>query len=131
MGELMRLPMRFSQITMSLRHLTTVVPLTCVTWLLWAAISHAQDMPLSDLLIPGEDWQLAADGLKFAVGSATDRDGRVFFTDISDNKIYMIDVDSRVSIFVNDSLRTNGLMFGPGGRLFGCRNGTKEIVSFD
>jgi len=123
--------MFYSQIAMSLRYVTNLVRLTCVLWLLLAGISNAQDMPLTDLLIPGEDWQLAADGLKFAVGSASDKEGRVFFTDISDNKIYMIDVDSKVSVFVNDSLRTNGLMFGPGGRLFGCRNGTKEIVSYD
>jgi sugar lactone lactonase YvrE len=91
----------------------------------------AQDMPLSEILIPGEEWQLVAEGLKFAVGSASDKEGRVYFTDILENKIYVCDVDGKVSAFVTDSLRTNGLAFGPGGRLFGCRNGTKEIVAFD
>ncbi|MGE0760754.1 MAG: hypothetical protein AB7O38_27330, partial [Pirellulaceae bacterium] len=90
-----------------------------------------QDMPLSEILLPGEDWQLVADGLKFAGGSAADKEGRVFVTDILENKIYVIGLDGKTSVFVADSLRTNGVMFGPSGRLFGCRSGTKEIVAYD
>jgi gluconolactonase len=105
--------------------------LVCAALLALLPLARGQDMPLSELLIPGEDWQLVADGLKFAVGSAADKDGRVFVTDVLDNKIHAIDPNGKVSVFVADSLRTNGLMFGPGGKLFGCRNGTKEIVAFD
>jgi sugar lactone lactonase YvrE len=91
----------------------------------------AQDMPLSDLLIPGEDWQLVADGFKFTEGPATSSDGTLYFTDTLENKIFKVAPDGKLSTYVGDSLRTYGLFFGPGDKLYGCRNGTKEIVTFD
>lgn len=91
----------------------------------------AQDLPLSDLLIPGEKWQLAGEGFKFTEGPAADKHGNIYFTDIPENKIHRLENDGKISVFVANSLRTNGLMFGPGGMLFGCRNGSKDIVAFD
>ena len=34
-------------------------------------------------------------------------------------------------MFVEQSYGTNGLMFGPDGRLYGCQNGKKRIVAYD
>ncbi len=34
-------------------------------------------------------------------------------------------------MFVDQSYGTNGLMFGPDGRLYGCQNGKKRIVAYD
>ena len=90
-----------------------------------------QDMPLSDILMDGEAWKLVAEGFKFTEGPAVDAAGNVFFTDVPNNKIYKIDLEGKVTPFVEESHRTSGLIFGPGGKLYGCRRGLKQIVTYD
>jgi gluconolactonase len=84
-----------------------------------------------DLLIDGENWELVSKGHGFTEGPALGPDGRIFFTDIPNNKIHQIDKDGVVSVFIDNTNNTNGLAFGPDGRLYGCRAGSKEIVSWD
>lgn len=89
-----------------------------------------QDMPLSEILVEGEDWELVAEGYKFTEGPAVDASGNVFFTDVPNHKIYKIANDKSVTTFVEDSHRTSGLMFGPQGMLYGCRRGLQQIVAY-
>lgn len=96
-----------------------------------ASPADAKDMPLSELLIEGEGWELVAEGYKFTEGPAADGQGNLYFSDIPNNRIHKIDADGKVSVFVEDSHATNGLMFGPDGRLYGCQNGKERIVAFD
>ncbi len=91
----------------------------------------AQDMPLSQVLIDGEGWELVAEDFHFTEGPAVDAEGKVFFTDVPESKIYKIDGEGKVSLFAENTANTNGLMFGPDGRLFGCRNGDEKIVAYD
>jgi len=102
-----------------------------ITWLLLAANACCQDMPLSDILIEGEAWELVAEGYKFTEGPAVDAAGNVFFTDVPSSKIYKIALNGTVSPFVEESHRTSGLIFGPSGKLYGCRRGLKQIVAYD
>ena len=90
----------------------------------------AQDMPLTQVLLPGEGWQLLGEGFKFTEGPAVDADGNVFFTDIPADRIHKIDLQGKITVFATKTAKTNGLMFGPDGRLFGCRNGDKQIVAY-
>lgn len=107
-------------------------PLIFVIFLNCASSSaFAQDMPLSQVLIDGEGWQLVSQGHTFTEGPAVDAEGRVYFTDVRASKIWKIDLDGKVSLFVENSAGTNGLMFGPDGLLYGCRNGEKKIVAYD
>src|SRR4051812_7494400 len=82
------------------------------------SVVHAQDLPLKDMLIAGEDWKLVGEGYKFTEGPAVDGQGNVFFVDVPASKIYKIDVakQNTVSVFVEDSFRASGLMFGGDGR---------------
>ena len=50
--------------------------------LLAAVPCFAQDMPLTQVLIPGEQWELVAKGYQFTEGPAVDRQGNVFFVDV-------------------------------------------------
>src|SRR5262245_26211094 len=91
----------------------------------------AQDMSVSDVLIDGEGWWLVGEGYKFTEGPAADAAGQVYFTDIPNNRIHKIGLDDKVSVFAENTAGTNGLMFGPDGLLYGCRNGEKKIVTYD
>ena len=84
-----------------------------------------------DMLVPGEDWQLVSSGHGFTEGPMAAADGSVYFTDIPKNTIHRIAPDGGVSVFLGNTQGTNGLAFGPDGRLYGCRTGSGEIVSWD
>jgi sugar lactone lactonase YvrE len=107
--------------------------LRCIiaTLTLIPSVALAQDMSVSDVLIDGEGWRLVGEGYKFTEGPAVDADGHVYFTDIPNNRIYEIELDDKVSLFAENTAGTNGLMFGPDGLLYGCRNGEKKIVTYD
>lgn len=83
-----------------------------------------------DFLIEGEGWQEVAAGFKFTEGPAADAAGNVYFTDIPNNRIHKIDLEGKVTVFAEDTGGTNGLMFAPDGRLYGCQNGRKRIVAY-
>ncbi|MGE5192045.1 MAG: SMP-30/gluconolactonase/LRE family protein [Deltaproteobacteria bacterium] len=102
-----------------------------LAFLLVPSLALAQDMSVSDVLIEGEGWRLVAEGYKFTEGPAVDADGQVYFTDIPNSRIYKIGLDDKVSVFAENTANTNGLMFGPEGLLYGCRNGEKKIVTYD
>ncbi len=85
---------------------------------------------IAEILDPGKDWEVVSQGHKFTEGPAVDRQGNVFFTDIPNNRIHKISTDGKVSIFKEDTGGSNGLMFGPDGRLYACQNGRKRIVAY-
>src|SRR5207249_2482910 len=88
--------------------------------------ARAQDrrgaVEVGDRVDVGGGWQLLSEGHGFTEGPASDKEGNVFFTDIPNNRIHKIDLDGKVSVFAENTAKTNGLMFGPDGRLYGCRN---------
>jgi gluconolactonase len=117
------------------KHATAVFP-DGLRWL-WTnypapiTAGNGSKQPITDILIPGEDWQLVSSSHKFTEGPAANSKGEVFFTDIPKNRIHKIGLDGKVSIFVENSPGANGLMFGPNDQLYACQNGNKQIVSYD
>lgn len=84
-----------------------------------------------EMLIPGKDWELVSEGHTFTEGPVPGPDGTMFFTDIPKSLIHRVSADGKVSVFLENTKSTNGLAFGPDGRLYGCRTGSGEIVSWD
>lgn len=112
--------------------LRRVYILMAIAWLsLVPHLALAQDMALKDVLIDGEGWQLVGEGFAFTEGPAVDLGGNLYFTDVFRAKIYRLDAQGRPEVFVDQSYGTNGMMFGPDGRLHGCQNAKKRIVAYD
>jgi sugar lactone lactonase YvrE len=95
------------------------------------AADPAAAQGLAGLLIDGQDWELVAEGYGFTEGPAVDLKGNLYFTDTFRSKIYRLDDQGKAQVFVDQSFGTNGTMFGPDGRLYGCQNGKKRIVAYD
>ncbi len=95
-----------------------------------AGTSLAQDMAVTQVIIEGQSWELLGEGYKFTEGPAADAQGNVFFTDIPNSRIHKIDTAGKVTVFAENTAKTNGLMFGSDGLLYGCRNGDRKIVTY-
>lgn len=107
--------------------------LSFVALSVWGAFSLAafgQDMPLSQVLLDGEAWQLVSEGHTFTEGPAADREGNVYFADVRESKILRVGADGKAELFADNTANTNGLMFGADGMLYGCRNGDRQIVAY-
>lgn len=116
---------------MNSRGLYLIMAMLALVALRMPSPAAAQDMPLSQILIEGEGWELVASGFQYTEGPAADAQGNLYFSDVPNSRIHRLDGDGQVMTFVEKSDRTNGLMFGPGGRLFGCRNGLSQIVAWN
>lgn len=94
----------------------------------------AQDMPLTQVLIDGENWQLISKGHKITDAATKDADGNFYFTDVIEGKtINKVDVTGKVSIFIKDIERISGMQFGPNGKLYCTQIGAKygRVIAFD
>jgi sugar lactone lactonase YvrE/enterochelin esterase-like enzyme len=86
---------------------------------------------LSDILIPGEDWQLVGEHYKFTEGTAVNASGEAFFQDIPNSKTYKVDLDGKLSELSLDSKRASGTSFGPDGRRYVIAGATKQVIAYD
>lgn len=86
---------------------------------------------LKDILLPGEDWKLVADGYRFTEGPTANAKGEVFFNDVPNSKTYRIGLDGKVSEFLSESKKGDGQRFGPDGRLYAVAGGSEQIVAYD
>ena len=86
---------------------------------------------LSDLLIPGEDWEVVGENYKFTEGTAVNAKGEVFYLDIPVSKCYKVDTDKKLVALTTDTKRASGTCFGPDGKRYMAAGGTKQILSYD
>ena len=88
------------------------------------------DRPLRRQLLPGEGWNVVADGLGFADAPCTDADGNLYFCDMKAPAVYRVAAEGgERSVVVAEAV--SGLEFGPGGLLYGCQGGKQRIISID
>jgi sugar lactone lactonase YvrE/predicted esterase len=85
---------------------------------------------LQSILIPGEEWELVADGYRLTEGPVANAKGEVFFTDIPSSKAYRIELDGKVAEFISDTKRANGQAFGPDGRLYSVATAEQKILAY-
>ncbi len=115
------------------KHATEVFPdAVRMLWKDWPTPvkAGAGSQQMRDILVPGEGWELVADGYKFTEGPAADAKGEVFFNDIPNSKTYKIDLGGKVTPFLADSKGANGQAFGPDGRLYAVASGSEQVLAY-
>jgi enterochelin esterase family protein len=92
----------------------------------------AQDMPLSQVLIDGADWEVAVEGFEFTDGLSTDSEGNLYFSDVKGgDSVYRADLEGKVEKFYPDSPGISGLQWSADGLLYACVAREKRVVRFD
>ncbi len=84
-----------------------------------------------EVLIPGEDWQLVAEGFKSTRGPASNANGEIVFADTSNNKLHRIELDGKVSVFVEDAAHANCTTVGPDGSVFTISEKSDKLLRYD
>ncbi len=108
------------------------IKLTLLLLLSWVGGALAQDMPLSQVLIDGEGWQVVIDGHGFTDGLCSDADGNVYFSDVrSGQVIYKVDLEGKLSEFIKNAAGISGLQWGADGKLYACVARGHMVVRFD
>jgi gluconolactonase len=75
--------------------------------------------------------QKAGDGYIFTEGPAVAPDGRVFFTDQPNDRIYIWDEKKGVSLYLEGTGRSNGMYFSKDGKLITCADEKNQLAYFD
>ncbi len=88
------------------------------------------DMTLLKLLIPGQSWEVVADGLGFADAPCADAEGNFYFSDMKAPAVYKVSAtDGTKTEIAKESI--SGLKFGPDGLLYGCQGAKSRVISLD
>ncbi len=100
--------------------------------LLGAGKAGAQDIPLSKVLAPGEDWQPLTSWSFNAIGGLTaDQQGLLYVSDPESRQIVRIDLEGKAGVFATVSDGVAGLAFDGEGRLYGCQPRRGRIISIE
>jgi enterochelin esterase-like enzyme/sugar lactone lactonase YvrE len=89
----------------------------------------AGDLTLNKLLIEGEAWQSAAEGLGFVDGLSSDAQGQVFFNDLKLGGYWCLAVDGTKTKLSEDN--GSGAKRAPDGRTVFCQGKQKRLVIKD
>jgi gluconolactonase len=103
-------------------------------WKAWPAENKpgaSKNQMLTDILIPGEAWQLVGEHYKFTEGTAVNARGEVFFQDIPNSKTYKVDGAGVLTVLNIDAKKASGTSFGPDGRRYTIAGATKQVIACD
>jgi sugar lactone lactonase YvrE/enterochelin esterase-like enzyme len=103
-------------------------------WKGWPAAVNtgfSRNQFLSDLLIPGNEWEVAAEGFSFTEGTAVNAKGELFFQDIPNSKSYKLGGDGKPVLINSDSKRSSGSIVGPDGKLYVIVGPSQQVVRYD
>jgi enterochelin esterase-like enzyme/sugar lactone lactonase YvrE len=84
-----------------------------------------------EILLPGEGWQLVAEGFKSTRGPAGNVRGEVFFADTTANRLHRIGLDGKVSVFVAEAGAAHCVTTGADGSLFTISEKSGKLMRYD
>lgn len=83
------------------------------------------------VIAQGEKPVLISDKFVFTEGPACDKEGNIYFTDQPDNKIWKYDLKGQLSVFMQNSGRSNGLFFDKNDNLIACADEDNQLWSIN
>lgn len=89
---------------------------------------YSQSTLPAKIVDPGAVIQRVGTGYAFTEGSSVAPDGRVFFTDQPNDRIYVWDEQAGVSLFMEGTLRSNGTYFDNKGNLLSCADLNNSLI---
>jgi gluconolactonase len=95
--------------------------------LLIAGTARAQDMPLTDVLLPGEGWRPGPVESRTLTALAGDRHGSIYVAD-EGLQIIKVGPDGTASTFARASAATTALAIGPGGEVYAVQPSKSRVV---
>ncbi len=98
-----------------------------------AAVSTAaaQDMPLTQVILPGEGWKPAGVECASAAGLAGDGRGEVYVADPDGRQIWKLDKYGKASLFTKTQGSVHGLAVAADGRIFAAEPEAERVLVFD
>lgn len=81
----------------------------------------------SPVIAAGASPVLISKQFSFTEGPASDREGNVYFTDQPNNKIWKYATDGKLSVFLDNAGRSNGLYFDKKGNLLACADEHNQL----
>jgi sugar lactone lactonase YvrE/enterochelin esterase-like enzyme len=117
------------------KHGTSVFP-KAMRWLWkdWPAPvkkGESKNQVLSNILFPGEDWQLVGEGYAFTEGTGGNEKGELYFQDVPRSQTYKVDVNGKLTLLGYDAKKASGTSFGPDGKYYTAAGGSQQILSYD
>jgi gluconolactonase len=95
------------------------------------AKGNSANQVLHDILIPGQDWELAGEGYGFTEGTAADAAGNVYFQDIPASKTYRVSADGGSPVLVSDQAqKASGTCFGADGSRYEVAGGSRQVLRY-
>jgi len=95
------------------------------------AKGNSKNQYLTDLLIPGEEWELVGQGYQFTEGTATNARGEVFYQDVTGAKTYKISGNGSPVVLSIDSKKASGTCFTADGKRYTVTQGTRQVIRYD
>ena len=96
--------------------------------MIFASVSAQED---EDIVAKGAELKQVGNTFDFTEGPAVAKDGRVYFTDQPNDKIYVWDENDGISLYKEGTDRANGMYFNTKGQLVACADGKNQLIYFD
>jgi gluconolactonase len=106
-------------------------PTCIIICLLACSIVYAQQTTFPEcLVVKGAMPEKAGTGYTFTEGSSVAPDGRVYFTDQPNDKIYIWNESGGITLFKEGTERSNGTIFDQKGNLLSCADLQNKIIKY-
>ena len=117
------------------KHATSVFP-DAMRWLWkdWPALpqnSGTQARWMNNTMLLDKEWELVGEGYRFTEGPVATPEGDVYFNDLGASKTYHVSLDGKVTEWMSDTQRANGMAYGPDGRRYTVAAAAGEVWAFD
>ncbi len=104
------------------KHATSVFP-DAMRWLWkdWPALPENgkhQGGTIKETIYLDAEWELVGEGYGFTEGPVAAPNGEVYFNDLRHSKTYHVDKSGAVSEWTSNTMRANGMAYGPDGRRY-------------